>query len=163
MKKLFILLLVICTSFSAFYSQDNANNIFSKKQSVYFEGLGSYGVYSINYEYKFLLNENVRLATGVGTSYLNTPNLLLVGVPANFIIGKKHSFETGINPIYVFGNTSGGDLRGIGENLILSLRAGYRYESNSGFLFRIAFTPFLDVHKPITLYPWGGVSIGYSF
>jgi hypothetical protein len=163
MKKLILITLSVCLSSLILFSQTTSNETFPRKQAVYFEGIGSYGMYSINYEYKFTLSDNLRLATGVGTSYLSQPNFLLIGVPANLIFGKKHSFETGINPIYIFGDTSKGDLRGIGKNLALSLRAGYRYESHSGFLFRIAFTPFLDTDKPISLYPSGGISVGYCF
>lgn len=163
MKKLTLITLLLCFSLSVLFSQTTLNETFPLKQAVYVEGLGNYGLYSVNYEYKFPLANNVRLATGVGTSYLSQLNLLLVGVPANFIIGKKHSFEAGVNPICILGDATGGDLRTVGKDFILSLRAGYRYESNSGFLFRIAFTPLLDNDKTINLYPWGGISVGYCF
>lgn len=180
MKKIILILTVLLSVNFGISSQTVTDSI--KRNSVYIELLGNSLIYSLNYDYLFDLSTNAKLAVGVGTSYLylkgengghilnpngeivggvtsyiNNHNLLLTP-EVNFLIGNSsnHYFETGISICNHILITT--DLE---YNIAPALRIGYRYQPlKGGFLFRIGFTPVYSNNK---IYPFGGLSFGYSF
>jgi len=78
------------------------------------------------------------------------------------IYGKKHYLEVGVGYTTFTLNNSGAYF----------IRAGYRYRAESGFLFRIAPMALLtnlrdylqrERNTSLQVFPWIGISIGYSF
>lgn len=162
MKKQFIFS-IIAVLFSTYSFTQEANTIDTipgfKHNSIYVEIGGNSGAYSINYDYTFSLSESTKLAVGTGLgcyfnihSYAEEPaptkkNLFFITPAANFMFGKKsHYFETGVS-LLLF--------------QVPTLRVGYRYQpAKGGYMFRFGFTPIIS---ELSIIPWGGISIGYTF
>ena len=160
MKK--TILIIFCTIFSFFtvFSQENMQEATPpiKHHSVYLELGGNSGVYSLNYDYSLPVSENTKLAVGGGLALLSIysyhegpspvkTNLYFFTPEANLLFGKNsHHLETGASLILF---------------QIPALRVGYRYQpAKGGFLFRAGFTPLLF---RMEIFPWGGISFGYTF
>lgn len=129
--------------------------------NFHFEAGGSGIGYSINYEYFLLNKRNAKIGIGMGYSYSDES----IYIPQmNFLFGESdHHFESGfavLSSKYIKGG---------------SIRLGYRYQKpKGGVVFRAAFTPIFvsggkvydDIWALLLIpgvFPWGGVSIGYSF
>ena len=160
MKK--IILTIICTLFGHFstFSQENTLEITPKikHHSIYLELGGNSGAYSVNYDYSLSVSESAKLAVGTGLSALSLYSYndgpapvqntqFFITPEANLLFGKNsHHLETGVS-LLLF--------------QIPALRVGYRYQpAKGGFLFRAGFTPLLF---RMEIFPWGGISFGYTF
>jgi hypothetical protein len=145
--------------------------------SIYLELLGSGIIYSLNYE-RMLIN-SLALRVGFGyaplsasstnnagvtktaTENITTAPLTLSWFPFSSSTSSPSSkLEIGAGIVYVdltkkLASFPAGN--SIGYTAIL----GYRYQpADGGFLFRIAFTPFILFNKTE---PWGGITFGYGF
>lgn len=126
----FIIFLFIFTSY--LFSKDNFS-----KYSFYFELFGPGIIYSTNLEYRWKINNSVRL----GYSYIKIGSLFgsgeasefrLIPITYNFLIGKRRGFlDVGLGNVLLISN----------EKIILlnpTITTGYRFHSfGNGFLFRI--------------------------
>ena len=141
-----------------------------KKSGWYLELLGNGGLYSINYERKLKPNLVFRVGAANWTSedLFSDAETRIFAFPvtASYLVGPyKHKFEIG-------GGVLGGhreDFAGDGLFLALTGIAGYRYEADSGFLFRAGLTPFYGLTKGEQAYPDEGalasigMSLGYRY
>jgi len=109
------------------------------------------------------------LRAGIGY----TPGIIImegsfihIPVTASYLIGSETSkLEIGLGATYfagtdveIFGLEAGDQ-----SLIFLSGIVGYRYESPSGFVFRIAFTPLYNSEADPSVYPSGGLSFGFMF
>ncbi len=136
---------------------------------IYAEALGSGLVYTLNYERWLSSSFALRLGFGYlpvsaekknGTTASESATdapLTLSWFPfdassSKLEIGAGFSYIDLTKPVRGFPE---------GSNIGYAGIVGYRYEEpDGGFLFRIDFTPVMLAG---TLYPWGGVSLGYGF
>ena len=133
------------------------------QNKIYGELLGSGFGISANYERCVWQDDKVSLNAriGIGTAILIN-SLPILGF--NACLGKGQSkFEVGINAlrVYSIGLLDGNENTSIYANPIV----GYRFESREGFLFRFAFTPFINPNSnaDFTFFPWLGLSFGGAF
>lgn len=141
------------------------------KNSVYGELLGHGGFYSINYERQVLAKDKLFLAPSIGFSTYDG----FTGVPIlmnAYYGGPNHALEAGIG--YLGFHRQQTDIMFEVQRFFdhyINSRLGYRYESDKGFLFKIAFTPLylLNSGDPSPnsaerSFVWsGGISFGKSF
>ncbi len=122
-------------------------------------GFGLSANYERNLWHDDVVSINARL--GIGTAiFINS--LPIMGF--NTCLGKgKSKFEVGVNALRVYSISlfDGNENIAIYANPIL----GYRFESNQGFLFRFALTPFINPESDagIPFFPWLGISFGGAF
>lgn len=158
--------------------------------SVYIELGGPVLLVSLNYERVFPLGKCFYLSgrTGIGDfpSFYNT---LSVPFMMNGMCQLSNSFllelGIGVNLTYTLWPDSqgGGGMFDSGPTVkgsffdpLLTCLVGIRVQSKKGFLFRLGFTPLIELTKNTekgTLYrqfglntsfvPWAGISFGYSF
>ena len=109
-------------------------------------------LYSLNVDFKLKSST----AIGLGGA-LYPPENYILHSSYYYLIGEKNKrFEIG------GGFTYEGGAEGTG--VILHGVIGYRYQKKNGNLFRIGFTPFTFKEDGIWyLFPWVGISLGYSF
>jgi len=109
------------------------------------------------------LGEYVGLATRVGFEIDFHNDCVTIPVEINGIFGKKHCLELGAGQTFFLIK---------GDFLYTFFRVGYRYRAESGFLFRIAPMAYLtnlrdylqgERNTSLQVFPWIGISIGYSF
>lgn len=137
-----------------------------KPNGWYLELLGNGGLYSINYERKVRPKLVMRYGAANWTAedLFSDSETSVYSFPftTSYLIGSaKHKFELG-------GGIVGGVRKDESDRgLFLSLTgiAGYRYEADSGFLFRAGLTPFYGLTKGPSAYPDSGgtASAGVSF
>ncbi len=174
MKKRFVLASIIVFSclISSIQAQNDTIRYYYKSEKavskvaqnkIYGELLGSGFGISANYERCVWQDDKVSLNArlGIGTAILIN-SLPILGF--NACLGKGESkFEIGVNAlrVYSIGLFDGSENIAIYANPIL----GYRFESREGFLFRFAFTPFLnpDPNTEFPFFPWLGISFGGAF
>ncbi len=124
------------------------------KEAWYIEVFGNTFVGSVNIDYRFHPNFNLRF----GASYM----IFGFGFPImlNFITGKEspHHLELGAGIVSFIG--------GSGEitfGTFQTLTFGYRYQpKKGGVVFRISFTPLFNFPDKGEVWPWAGISIGYA-
>jgi len=133
------------------------------QNKIYGELLGSGFGISANYERCIWQDDAVSINAriGIGTAILINA-LPIFGF--NACLGKGESkFEIGVNALRVFSI----DLLDGNQNTSMYANpiVGYRYESREGFLFRFAFTPFLNPNPntEFPFFPWLGISFGGAF
>jgi len=99
-----------------------------------------------------------------------------VPVLANLLLGGDHKLEIGGGVTFVTAdgtiNFAGRSLDGLESGSVQTFLLGYRYHKKDapGLLLRVSITP-LRIPTSITsngtfsgpFFPWGGVSLGYSF
>ena len=146
-----------------YYKSENAVVKSAAQNKIYGELLGSGFGISANYErcvwHDDVVSINARI--GIGTAILINA-LPILGF--NACLGKGQSkFEIGVNAlrVYSIGLLDGYENTSIYANPII----GYRFESREGFLFRFAFTPFLnpDPNTEFPFFPYLGFSFGGAF
>ena len=139
----------------------------SRKNAIYGELGGSGFLISVSYERKLVDEEKLELNARIGFGSA----LLLSAVPLfglNLCTGSHHNkFEIGFNAVRTYAL----DLF-FADNTTYILGnpvVGYRYVSESGFLFRLTASPFFALSDPDDwidegfAFPWAGLSMGYSF
>ena len=174
MKTRYILtsLVFICGIISITQAQNDTIRYYYKSEKpvaknhqnkIYGELLGSGFGISANYERCVWQDDKVSINAriGIGTAILINA-LPILGF--NACLGKGQSkFEIGVNAlrVYSIGLLDGNENTSIYANPII----GYRFESREGFLFRFAFTPFLnpDPNTEFPFFPWLGISFGGAF
>ena len=174
MKTRYILtsLVFFCGTISITQAQNDTIRYYYKSEKpvaknhqnkIYGELLGSGFGISANYERCVWQDDvvSINARIGIGTAILINA-LPILGF--NACLGRGQSkFEVGLNALRVYGiNLNGGnDYTSVFANPIL----GYRFESRDGFLFRFAFTPFLnpDPNTEFPFFPWLGISFGGAF
>lgn len=175
MKTRYILtsLVLFCGIISSIQAQQDTIRYYYKSEKavaksgamnkIYGELLGSGFGISANYERCVWQDDKVSLNAriGIGTAILIN-SLPILGF--NACLGKGQSkFEVGVNALRVYSISlfDGNENIAIYANPIL----GYRFESNQGFLFRFALTPFINPESDagIPFFPWLGISFGGAF
>jgi hypothetical protein len=163
----------------------------SIKNTCYFEIMGSAFYYSINYERIFSKKENLQFMMRLGLSVIPytfdyRKNTYTLPITISALLGKRKSkLELGLGVACYFDPASIYTTQTLRDNyqwdgyhiysppfeVFPNLIVGYRYQPKySGFMFRIAFTPFLNRIEPryrnfdnTLIIPFGGISIGYAF
>jgi hypothetical protein len=138
------------------------------EHSVFVEGLGSAGLYSLNYDHRFSEDFSLRagfaIYGGENTSTGAQATIVIVPITANYLAGgENHNFEMGIGPLFGGGSVSDTEYGPLATGGFAGVTStiGYRYQpSDGGFVFRIGVIPFYSADK---FQVWGGLSFGYSF
>ena len=138
----------------SFAQQDStqAPSEFSRN-TIFLELLGNAGLYSINYEHRFIEQLGLR----IGFSSVNFPldtetgPVTMAPLMVNYITGKdKHHFEVG----------AGLMLSNRIDNRGMTATTGYRFQPpQGGFHFHIGFTPLITDD----FLPFGSAGFGISF
>ena len=172
LKALFLVIMLIC-----FVQEIKAQEIGTRRQTVYAEFLGNGGFLTVNYDTRLNVDRNdglgVRVGIGFGSFFFLNPytnwvnaiksgtQYISVPLQLNYIVGKKRSgLEAGVGITQEFTfNQKGNDPR---VQLTGLLNLGYRLQPRDrGFSFRILASPGIYQGK---IFPIGaGISLGYSF
>lgn len=139
------------------------------RNTVYFEALGSGGIYSVNYERLFCIKEKRALGFRLGASYWSPSASAIVIGEVNMVTGaKNHHADFGLG--LSGGNRQGSNesfVRGRTTNFYAVPRISYRYQKpEGGLMFRAGWTPFVSLssNSSKAVYPlFFGVAIGKSF
>jgi hypothetical protein len=152
-----------------------------KRNTVYLEGFGNGGLYSLNYDRILYYRPKLKVSSRAGFGIISGFDFISFPVEVNLIRGDENCLELGLSASYIKGLQKGtifepdfdnfvGDY--ISSSIYGSLRIGYRYQrKEGGFTFRIGFTPLIKFHEfnrlPKQLVKnqpvWGGISFGYAF
>lgn len=160
---------------------------FKKRNSLFLEFLGTNGLYSVNYERKFISsNSNNFLAIKLGTTPFSNLYPGLNSFVNNIMLGynfgsKLNLIEVGagLGTLNIWGSKTSFGMGALGAptlpikervntfEIYPVLGVSYRYQSKSGFLFKTTATTYYS-NKNNGRYisnfnPWLGVSIGWSF
>jgi hypothetical protein len=132
---------------------DTFKDLDTRKNSIYFEGMGNGAYGSLNYERLFFKVPQRALALRAGISLVGDSDNLQLVLPfeLTLLFGKRNCLETG----------PGITISPGANDYLLFYRIGYRLRTDSGVMMRVA--PLL-IYLPgwyIGLY--GGVSFGFSF
>jgi hypothetical protein len=133
-----------------------------RRNAVFVEGLGSGGLYSLNYERTV---GAVGLRGGLSYAIIGSRQSLFgAPVTAVYLLGKNQvRVEMGAGVTLFHGTDGPTSWWTYGATAIL----GLRYTSPSGVLFRLTFTPvFVRADRSggtFAVGPWGGASAGYAF
>ena len=167
--KTLFLLIVLSPLFLLSQNNDTLVNKI-KSNSVYFELLGNGVVFSLNYE-KILINKRNNLGIRFGFGFSPEDEIRdIFTIPIELIVifgNKKHHLELGIgSSFYSVIIKPQNQRKYMNYSMMFFGRIGYRYTAIKGFLFRVGFTPVVEIpgllfDKPFHLH--GGISIGYSF
>ena len=156
--------------------------------TIYAEGLGAGGAYSVNYERLVFNDLGIHLgfsywsvhatASGGGTTASATGSFIAIPITASYlgISSGNHALELGggvtIWNISVTGTSGGFVGSASGFVPVGTLIAGYRYQPrDGGFNFRVGASPLigkglgLNSNNPsaIGALPWGYLSFGWTF
>jgi len=145
-----------------YYKSEKPVAISGAMNKIYGELLGSGFGISANYERCVWQDGKVSLSARIGIGSAILINALPI-LGFNACLGKGESkFEVGINALRVY---SIGILEDDYTSLYINPIVGYRFEGRKGFLFRFAFTPFLntDPNTSFPFFPWLGFSFGGAF
>lgn len=146
--------------------------------AFYFEAAGNGIASSINVEEKFLNVATLRVGVGgfgrvvvhtressnaTYNSYIWKP--VFVFSSSYLFFGPEKFLELGLG-VTIQPPTSQGLAPYISDNteaLLPTMTIGYRYQPiESGFMFRLCFTPFI-ANDLSEITPYGGISLGHSF
>ena len=132
--------------------QETQQGLFKSCISPFVE-LGGKGFLSVNCDFR--LKESHAFSVGFLFEGL-APNVMYY-----YLGGKRHRFEIG-------GGLTGGFSNELHLSVIVFHGAiGYRYQKKKGLFFRAGFTPFysmfLNSSDRNVIYPFAGLSFGYSF
>ena len=136
------------------------NSHAQKSFSVYGELLGNGLNASVNIDYRLNSNKN---GIGVRLGYALGSDINLIGM-VNYLIGsEKHKLEVGAGVMNISRMLNDNILiENISKGLKLTGSVVYRYHADSGFLFRIGWTPIVADNSE-TLRFWLGTSVGWRF
>jgi hypothetical protein len=146
--------------------------------AFYFEAAGNGLAGSINLEEKFLNVATLRVGVGgfgrvevhtyensnaTHNSYIWKP--VFVFSSSYLLFGPEKFLELGLG-VTIQPPSSQGYAPYIPDNeeaILPTMTIGFRYHPiESGFMFRVCFTPFI-ANDLSQITPWGGISIGHSF
>lgn len=148
----------------------NSENKKIKKNLLFLEIGGSGGYGSVNYEYLVKKNNKLKLSTRIGissyrlTDYTNELNPdLVIPIAVNTYYGSKNNIDLGIGQTFTSivyaDNENYQPKRRIQFNTNLFI--GYRYQSETGFLFKIGYAPIIENQKMFR--HWASLTLGYNF
>jgi hypothetical protein len=149
----FIIILVLVLHNSSSAQEHKTNNIFLE--------IGGNSL-NISVNYDRIIFDNWAIRAGAGMLFFGSPNNTVFPVLINrrFYI-KQNYIEAGIGLTYC---TAQFDLGRYGvhasKNRLLTGLVGYCFQVGSNFNWRVSFTPFFYDKK---VYPFAGLSLGYSF
>ncbi|MEK6481077.1 hypothetical protein WJR50_26275 [Catalinimonas sp. 4WD22] len=128
--------------------------------SFFLEVRGNAISYSLNIDHRISRQASVRVGISVVPSIFSTA--IVAPIMFNYLAGgDTHFLELGIGA--VVGGTVSSTETGSGA-FIPTMTIGYRRQPpDGGFLIRAGFTPLIAPSEINFLYPWGGVSVGYTF
>ncbi|MFZ1977757.1 MAG: hypothetical protein WAV76_07350 [Bacteroidota bacterium] len=142
----------------------------AEPNSIFIEGAGNGGLYSINYDR--LLTNN--LSCRIGYSYLEILSAQISTYPflVNYLYGENSSkIEIGLG-IMLINISVSTELTNLPPVLSISTTLvtgafGYRYQQkDGGIIFRADITPFYYLRSDISTKRFilsGGISLGYTF
>lgn len=131
-----------------------------RRSSVFFEIGGNAMVYSLNYDYIIPQNDHFKIALTIGTAYHNHFDIqsIYFNPQLNLLIGRRKlsaEFGLGLTTAIAINHP---------RETYFALRLGIRHQKlNGGFMWRVAFTPFLFIENDMPIFPYAGFSIGYTF
>jgi hypothetical protein len=155
-----------CIFFLLFYSSFIFGQVHRPNSSIYLEGLGIGGEYSLNYER--IIEDDFSIRVGFTTwteSFIGVGPYTAIPILANYFLGlgdggSKIEFGFGIE----YANTNGNGLhhdQPAGWSVIWASVLNYRYQPfNGGILFRIGFSQLYGTSGVGTL---PGISVGFIF
>lgn len=141
----------------------------ARRNAWYLELLGNGGLYSINYERRVRPQVVMRYGAAAWTAedLFSDAETRIYSFPftASRLFGSsKHKFELGGG---IMGGHQKNEFDDKGFFLNVTGIAGYRYEADSGFLFRAGLTPFYPLSGGEDAYPdddaMGSVGISFGF
>jgi hypothetical protein len=163
MKKLLLLLIVICLATPSLFAQ--------KAAKAFYAELGGPGLASINYDMRFKKEEagfGFRVGVGgfsISDNFDNSKaGVILVPVGLNYLIGKdqKNYFEVGAGFTYLAGNAKDDFNSETFSTSFGNLTLGYRLApAKGGFFFKAQMTPVFG--KGFFVPYWAGIAFGYKF
>ena len=167
--RFFLIFLYFCLPLGSLAQRVNGEGSFRSRNTIYLEGLGSGGFYSINYERLLLLKEKQAYGFRVGTSYFgNSPsNLTLIGELFTLVGKGNHHGDFGVGLTGITSNNIEPYPFGVKKNRLLAVpRLSYRYQKQpGGLMLRAGFTPFIELSRvninPFG--PWLGLAVGHAF
>jgi len=170
MKKLLIFIVVFITLLTTkLYSQQGLP-FFLERKNIVDITLGGNGIFvSANYSRIVFIESNYFLcaSVGIGTVPFIGGSVYPHQMSINF--GKKRNFlELGLGGSYWIGktNSSGYTLTTASYNFMPSI--GYRAHFANNLVFRVYATPIKhltgkSIYEDYPIFPYGGLSLGYSF
>lgn len=169
MKTTAILVTILFASTFTF-AQKNAikvDTLTKNPQAVFFEILGTGGLYSVNYDTRFNRRpDGLGMKVGLSYTQVTEASLFTVPVQLNYLLGKSEKyFEIGLGATYAsaeidsFGDDEDGES---GSTVFGTMTFGYRKQPlDGGFMFRGGVSPVFGKGYFIPYYPY--LSFGYSF
>lgn len=161
-------LLLFCLPLCALAQAPKTDSPFNARNTIYVEGLGSGGFYSVNYERLVLLKTTHAFGYRVGASYYGMqPNKANVIGEAVALLGTgKHHADFGLG-VTATKESWGERMPGVRPwDLYAVPRASYRYQKpTGGLMLRAGFTPTFKLTRANASNhgPWYGLAVGYSF
>lgn len=165
--------LCFCLPLAGLAQTLNQESPFRARNTIYLEGLGSGGFYSVNYERLLLSGEKQAYGFRIGTSSFGKSfgTITLIGELFTLIGRGSHHGDFGIGLTaanqkeFVFGNSNP-----VSRNTTLYAipRISYRYQKpTGGLMVRAGFTPIAKMTNRADSTSrfglWFGLSIGHSF
>lgn len=145
------------------------SNLVARRNSLYFEGLGNGGLFSINYER--MLTDGLSARVGFGSwptvdflalSEVGRGRITTVPIMLNVLRGSgRGRFELGAG--LLVGKKDSTAFQTVTGTI------GLRYLAANGLLFRLGLTPFYGLNDESTAFPdkgfytTAGISLGFSF
>ena len=167
---LIALILAPDTSYAQEINQTPTGNPDLASHSVFVEGLGNAGLYSVNYDRRLTPSLSLRAGFSiVGATDQRTRrevSLLIVPVTFNYLAGgPNHNLEMGVGPLFAAGSVDDVETdadAGISSGLAgVTSTFGYRYQpADGGFVFRAGLIPFYSADE---FQLWAGISVGMAF
>ena len=148
--------------------------------TVYFEILGTGGMFSVNYERQLGMSSNFSIHSGLGyLPEIFSPESITIpyGVKHNLKLGKRTRFTTGLNATAIL-NGQSGDFwnhiyrppsdRGVRNIFFASLGFKMYFGGHQKYMWKLyTALPFAQTLKGAFEFepsiPWAGVSIGARF
>ncbi len=161
------------------YGQADTSSIKIKRNTIYVEAFGQGILNSLSFDRLYHINRRVKTSFTAGV--MLDPANLRWGIPVsyNWLFGKKKShLELGVGLTY-WTEKYVNDI--VDYYTYVTPKIGYRFQRpKGGLFFRITFTPpiglihsekwenkmgYYDHENPIggLIFPWGGISLGYTF
>lgn len=164
MKHFFLLCLLFSTLLA--YSQ-NSNVSYPSQHSIWLEGLGHGGFYSLNYERSLWKTPKTATLAQVGFAVYPkgvTAHKLWLPISLNHLwLFGDHALELGVGQTFSMGsNTTAGEQRNT-FSTFSALKAGYRYSpANSRFQYKASWSPSYFYEDQKFFLTWITVGVGYK-
>jgi len=147
---------------SAQVAQSTQANVQAERtawNTVHLELLGMGGLWSVTYERS--LTNDISVRAGFGNQNLPIGPFYPIITINGFLGQGEHRSEVGVG--YTPGSTDGRSWTSEHKGI---MRVGYRYQPlRGGINFALAFTPWIYFRQDFSpsIFPWGGISLGWGF